>query len=38
LKSQWQNYEFDNVARSEQKHQLGGVFVGYNYLFEFGQH
>jgi hypothetical protein len=38
LKSQWQNYEFDNAARSEQKHQVGSLFIGYNYLFLFGQH
>ncbi len=38
LKSQWQNYEFDNIARSEQKHQLTSLFIGYNYLFLFGQH
>ncbi|MGD8591621.1 MAG: hypothetical protein PVF82_02250 [Gammaproteobacteria bacterium] len=35
LKSQWQNYEFDNLARSEQKHQVGSFFIGYNYLFLF---
>ena len=38
LKSQWQNYEFDNAARSEQRHQVGSLFIGYNYLFLFGQH
>jgi len=37
IKSQWQNYEFDNLASSEQKHQLTSLFVGYNYLFLFGQ-
>ncbi|KPJ94286.1 MAG: hypothetical protein AMJ53_05550 [Gammaproteobacteria bacterium SG8_11] len=35
LKSQWQTYEFDNLARSEQKHQVGSLFIGYNYLFLF---
>jgi hypothetical protein len=38
LKSQWQNYEFDDPARSEQKHQVGSLFVGYNYIFHFGAH
>jgi hypothetical protein len=38
LKSQWQNYEFDDPDRSEQKHQVGSLFIGYNYLFLFGQH
>ena len=33
LKSQWQTYEFDNS--SEQKHQVGSLFIGYNYLFLF---
>ena len=37
LKSQWQTYEFDNLAQSEQKHQIHSVFFGYNYLFLFGQ-
>ena len=37
LKSQWQNYEFDDPNSSEQKHQVGSLFIGYNYLFLFGQ-
>ena len=38
LKSQWQKYQFDNLVQSEQKHQLNSLFIGYNYLFQFGQH
>ncbi|MCG6969799.1 MAG: hypothetical protein LJE85_08545 [Gammaproteobacteria bacterium] len=38
LKSQWQTYKFDDPARSEQKHQVGSLFIGYNYIFQFGQH
>jgi len=34
LKSQWQNYEFDDG--SKQEHQLNGLFLGYNHLFLFG--
>ena len=38
LKSQWQNYKFDNDQSDEQKHQLASVFLGYNYVFFFGPH
>jgi hypothetical protein len=38
LKSQWQNYKFDNEQNDEQKHQLTSVFIGYNYVFFFGHH
>lgn len=37
LKTQWQNYQFDDPDSSEQKHLVGGLFLGYNYLFLFGQ-
>jgi len=36
IKSQWQNYKFDNDQNDEQKHQLAAVFLGYNYVFFFG--
>lgn len=36
LKSQWQNYKFDDNQNNEQKHQLSSVFIGYNYVFYFG--
>jgi hypothetical protein len=38
LKSQWQDYKFDNAQNDEQKHQLTSVFLGYNYVFFFGAH
>jgi len=38
LKSQWQDYKFDDPQSNEQKHQLTSVFLGYNYVFLFGPH